>query len=261
MRRRIANLDFTSDALLDPQGAPAGRPYFFQPIINPNTDPPEVLVTQMYERPWQAGYVPDYALQQTAFGPGYDFISVAGRALDLFDNLVPLFAQLVAGQLFTVGRTLGSWGEQFGYKAFRTKVASGTVAVPLARALDTLDVLVGLNRRTGPVPLVYGCRYVWKSPALLAFNRWNPTFVISIDGVWNAASLAFFDRIPAAMDAAGIEFTQHWGKTNGYTPERIDNVFAADADRWRAARRRLLPDPADRALFANDFLRERGLAD
>ena len=258
MRNRIGTLDFTSDPRLDPPGL-SGRPYFFQPIVNPNTDPPEVLVTQMYERPWEAGYRPEYAIKQGTFGPGYDTLSVIGRALDLFDGLVPLFARLVAGQLFEPGPARGSWGEMFGYKAFRTKVASGTVAVPLDRALETLDLLLALNAQIGPVPLVFGCRYTRKSRALLAFTRWDPTFVVSIDGVHNDSSVRFFDAIPSRMEAANIPFTQHWGKTNGYTPARIRSVYGSDADKWIAARDRLLPDPGDRALFSNAFLRQRGL--
>jgi FAD/FMN-containing dehydrogenase len=257
MRNRIANLDF-SDTQLDPVGV-SGRPYFFQPIINPNTNPPEVLVTQMYEKAW-ISHTPDYRMNQGKFGPGWDFISVAGQALDLFGGIVPFFSKLVANSMFEVGSKTGSWGEQFGYKAMRTKVASGTVAVPLSRALDALDVLIDLNAAIGPVPLVFGCRYVRKSPALLAINRWDPTFVVSIDGVHNNASLAFFDAIPARMDAAGIPFTQHWGKTNGYTPARIGAVFGNGRSDWIAARHDLLPDPADRALFENGYLRRLGLA-
>jgi len=259
MRNRIGNLDFTGDPALDPPGA-SGQPYFFQPIINPNTNPPEVLITQMYEKPWNPAHQADYAMKQGTFGPGYDFISVAGQALNLFTGLVPLFSQLVAGSLFQLGNSTGTWGEQFGYKAFRTKVASGTVAVPLNRALDTLDLLLALNGTMGPVPLVFGCRYVRKSPALLAFNRWDPTFVVSMDGVHNANAIAFLDAIPAQMEAAGIPFTQHWGKTNGSTPQRITNVYGNDRDTWVAARNQLLPSAVQRTMFSNKFLRDLNLA-
>lgn len=258
MRNRIGNLDFASDPVLDPPGA-SGRPYFFQPIINPNANPPEVLITQMHEKPWDASHQPNYLLKQGTFGPGYDFISVAGQALNLFTGLVPLFSQLVAGNLFQLGQSTGSWGEQFGYKAFRTKVASGTVAVPLDRALDTIDLLLALNGQIGPVPLVFGCRYVRKSPALLAFNRWDPTFVVSIDGVYNDHAMAFLDAIPAEMEAANIPFTQHWGKTSGYTPQRIANAYGADRDAWVAARNQLLPTATQRDMFANQYLRDFGL--
>ena len=53
--------------------------------------------------------------------------------------------------------------------------------------------------------------------------------------------------IPAAMDAQGIPFTQHWGKTNGYTPARVQTMFGPDYNAWIAARHTLLPDPADGA--------------
>jgi hypothetical protein len=166
---------------------------------------------------------------------------------------------MVATQMFELGTKVGSWGELFGYKALRTKVASGTVAVPLDRALDALDALLDLNSDIGPVPLVFGCRYVKKSPALLAFNRWDPTFVVSIDGVWNNDSLEFFDKIPERMEVNNIPFTQHWGKTNGYTRQRIEDVFGTDYGKWIAARHALLPDPADRDMFANQYLKARGL--
>jgi hypothetical protein len=166
---------------------------------------------------------------------------------------------MVATQMFELGTKVGSWGELFGYKALRTKVASGTVAVPLDRALDALDALLDLNSDIGPVPLVFGCRYVKKSPALLAFNRWDRTFVVSIDGVWNNDSLEFFDKIPERMEVNNIPFTQHWGKTNGYTRQRIEDVFGTDYGKWIAARHALLPDPADRDMFANQYLKARGL--
>ena len=260
VRHRIANLDFATNTHLDPDGE-SGKPYFFQPIINPNTSPPQVLMTHMYERDWDPTHPVDYSLPEDTFGPGYDFISIAGRVLNALDFLVPLFANLVAGQMFQIGKRRGSWGELFGYKSERTKVASGTVAVPLDRALETIDALLELNQDIGPVPLVYGCRYVKKSEALLAFNRWDTTFVVSIDGIYNHDSLGFFDAIPAKMDAAGIPFTQHWGKSNGYTPARIRQAYSdINVDKWKAARETLLPDPADRAAFSNQFLRDCGLA-
>jgi len=258
MRRVIATLDFDSHPLLkSPAGH--GRPYFFQPIIDPNSKPSEVLVTLMYERPWKAGYAPDYRLADSTFGPGYDFLTVVGRLLDVFKPAVPFFAQVAKGQLFDTSARTGSWGEIFGFKVTRTKVASGSVAVPLERALATLDLLIGLNQDIGPAPLVFGCRYVAKSPALLAMNRFDTTFVVSIDGVHNKTSMNFFDAIPARMEAAGIPFTQHWGKVNGYTPARVAATFGSDFSNWVAARHVLLPDAADRALFSNSYMKARGL--
>lgn len=258
MRRVIATLDFDSHPMLKP-AAGDPQPYFFQPIIDPNTNPVQVLVTQMFERPWRAGYVPSYALNQASFGPGYDFISLLGRLLDIFQPAVPLVSQIAKGQLFDLSARTGSWGEMFGFKTPRTKVASGSVAVGIGDALKTIDLLIALNAEIGPAPLVFGCRYVKKSPALLAMNRFDTSFVVSIDGIFNAASNRFFAAIPARMEAAGIPFTQHWGKTNGYTPARTAAAFGGDLAAWIAARHRLLPDPVDRVTFTNAYMRERGL--
>ena len=174
MRRAITTLDFDAHPLLrDPGGR---RPYFFQPIIDPNKDPAQVLVSLIYEAPWPAGYRPDYGLKEGKFGPGFDFITVLGAFLDRFPGAVPLLSQVARSQLFDPGPHTGSWGEMFGYKTPRTKVASSSLAVSLEHATDALDILIKLNRDRGGVPLVYGCRYVAKSRALLAMNRFDTTF-------------------------------------------------------------------------------------
>ena len=257
MRDVIRTLDFDAHPRLrDPGGR---QPYFFQPIIDPNSNPPQVLVTLMYEEPWPAGYQPNYGLKESKFGPGYDFLSTAGALLDIFQPAVPLFAQIARAELFEKGTQHGSWGELFGYKAHRTKAASGTVAVGHADGLAALDALFELNADIGPAPLAFGCRFVAKSQALLAMNRFDTTMVIGLDGVWNHETRAFFDAIPAKMEAAGITFTQHWGKSNAWTQARVQAVYGANYDTWIEARHQLLPDPADRAAFTNDYMRERGL--
>jgi hypothetical protein len=258
MRNVIKTLNFSAHpSLKNPTGL--GDPYFFQPIIDPTSNPPRVIVMLMYEKPWQAGYVPDYRLPASKFGPGYDFLAVVGRLLDVYKPGVALFAQIARAELFTAGDKTGSWGELFGFKTARTKVASGSVAVPQARILDALDALLQLNTQIGPVPLVFGIRYVRKSEALLAMNRWDRTAVISLDGVHNKAALDFLAAIPAAMDARTIPFTQHWGKTNGYDTARVQAMFGADYNAWIAARHQLLPDPTNRALFNNAYMHVRGL--
>ncbi|MEO0439786.1 MAG: FAD-linked oxidase, partial [Pseudomonadota bacterium] len=65
----------------------------------------------------------------------------------------------------------------------------------------------------------------------------------------------------AKMDSKSIPFTQHWGKSNAYTPQRVRNAYGdMNVGKWKAAREQLLPDPADQAAFSNAFLRNCGLA-
>lgn len=259
MRHVIETLDIHSHPGLRRPGA-AAPPDFFQPIIDLNNPDGDVLVTLIYEHDWKPGHVPDYGLAETGMGPGCDVISCLGPLLDTFDAAVPLVSQLLSNQLFKPGAKLDkSWGEIFGYKAPRTKVASGSVAVPIERANETLDCLIALNARVGPAPLVLGGRYVWKSDALLAMNKWDRSFVVSVDGIWNRKATKYFDAIPAAMEQANIPFTQHWGKHNGYNDSRVRTAFGANRTKWIAARHALIPDAADRDRFANPYMRDRGL--
>lgn len=260
MRKRVTSLDFTSAPRLDPPGK-SGTPYFFQAIIDPNTPAPhEVLITQMHERSWDPAARDLLDPTDPKGGPGYDVISVVGRFLNVFGFLVPLVSKLVANDFFKVGLQVASWGELFSFKSVQTKVASGTVAVDLSDAAAAIDALLELSGEVRDVPVVFGCRYVAKTKALIGFNKWDTTFVVSVDGIDNAKTRAFFDAIPAKMAQKGLAFTQHWGKTNGYNAASVRAAYGnANVDAWKAARAQIIPDPDVRAMFENDLIRHCGL--
>jgi hypothetical protein len=109
------------------------------------------------------------------------------------------------------------------------------------------------------VPLVLGCRYVRKTPALLAFNKFDTGLMISLDGVDSKGTRAFFAAAADRLEAKGIDYTQHWGKVNSYTKARVLKAYGGNAGKWIAARHQLIPDPADRAVFTNAYMVERGL--
>ena len=254
--RAIGALDFSAHAFFK-----NARPYFFQAVINPATD--EVLLNANYRKDCPDSHVPVYGLTQKpkSIGPGFDSLSTVALILDTFKGLIPKFSKLAAQQLFDTASRTGTSGEIYGYKAPLLHVASGSVAVALADARRTLERLIALYKQIGPVPLVLGCRYVRKSPALLAFNKFDTALMISIDGVDSPASRAYFAAAADALEQEGIDFTQHWGKVNAYTRARIDKAYGrGNVEKWLAARKSLLPDPADRAVFDNAYIRERGLA-
>ena len=236
------------------------KPYFFQAVINPSTD--EVLIMANYRKdPPPASYQPNYDLISDAksIGPGFDALSTLSVILGAFKNVIPAFSKLAAKQLFDTKTKTGSPGEIYGFKPPLLGVASGSIAVALPDARKTIETLIKLYKDIGPVPLVLGCRYVRKSPALLAFNRFPIGLMISIDGVDGPASRAFFAAAADRVEAAGISFTQHWGKTNAYTPQRVAKAYGPNVQKWLDARRKLIPAAGDRAVFDNDYIRERGL--
>jgi hypothetical protein len=252
----IGGLDFSAHPFFQPEG----RPYFFQAVINPAND--EVLLSANYKRACPADYAPTYGLTQDpeALGPGFDSLSLVGKILDRFKGLIPAFGKVAAKQLFDTRAKTGTPGEIYGFKPPQLHVASGSIAVALPDARKTLEALIQLYKEIGPVPVVLGCRYVRRSPALLAFNKFPIGLMISLDGVDSKTSRAYFDAAADRLEALGIDYTQHWGKVNGYTGPRLHKAYGANVDTWLGARKALLPDKADRTRFDNLYIEERGLA-
>lgn len=250
----IGGLDFTTHPFFG-----GVTPYFFQAIINPSSK--EVLLNANYKINCPPNYVPTYGLEQdpTKIGPGFDSLSLAGLILDHFNELIPRFSQVAADGLFDTTAKKGTPGQIYGYKAPQLHVASGSIAVDLPQARAALEALIQLYHDIGPVPLVLGCRYVRKSPALLAFNKFNRGLMVSIDGIDSQLSRAYFKAAPDRLDALGIKFTQHWGKTNHYTPQRVAAAYGQRLTKWQDARRKVLPTVADRKLFDNEYMVVRGL--
>jgi hypothetical protein len=257
MWQAIGALDFTEQPFFRGRG----RPYFFQAVINPNNR--EVLLNANYRRPAPPEYLPRYGLQQgdDAIGPGFDTLSLIGRVLRVFPGIIPPFATIAAQQLFDLDPPDGTPGEVYGYKAPQLHTLSGSIVVDLPNARRALEAMIDLYRKMGPLPIVFACRYVRRSEALLAFNRFPISLVVNIDGIDNIDARAYCRAAADRMEAARIPFTQHWGKTDHYTPWRVRSAYGESLERWLRARRTLLPDAGDRWVFDNRYMRERGLVD
>lgn len=248
---------------LDFSGHPkfkAGKPYFFQAVINPATD--EVLIMANYRKDGPASHQPNYDLisDPKSIGPGFDALSTVGMIVKSFPGVIPAFSKVVAKQLFDTKQKTGTPGEIYGFKPPLLHVASGSIAVDLKDARRALEALIQLYKEIGPVPLVLGCRYVKKSPALLAFNKFPTTLAISIDGIDNADSRKYFAAAADRLEAKGIDYTQHWGKVNALTKTRVLKAYGGNVAKWLKARKEVLPDAKDRAVFDNSYIEERGLA-
>lgn len=255
LRRTITTLDF--DALPLPD-APQ-RPYHFEVVINPHEDDPRPLVTSMYRRPYHDHYPRE---DDPALGIGDDALCAIGRMTDLINAFVPAVVGFALQRTYPEfkGKT-GTLGEIFSNTTTRGTAVAMSMGIALADAERVVDLLIGLNRSDGPFPGVIALRFVKRSRATLAFQRFDPTAVIELDGYQSALTSAFHVKVWRALDAQGIPFTLHWGKANGYlTPVRVRRMYGHDAARWKAARRRLL-SPTTLTLFSNAFLNGCGLGD
>jgi hypothetical protein len=63
----------------------------------------------------------------------------------------------------------------------------------------------------------------------------------------------------AALRAAQVPFTCHWGQENGMDAASVASYYGARVARWKAARARLLPTAAQRAVFTNPLVEQLGL--
>jgi hypothetical protein len=61
------------------------------------------------------------------------------------------------------------------------------------------------------------------------------------------------------FDREDIPYTEHWGKLNALTSQRLRRSYGSDLDRWNEARHRLLPDPVARNVFSTPLFDSVGL--
>jgi hypothetical protein len=94
---------------------------------------------------------------------------------------------------------------------------------------------------------------------MLGFTRFDPTCVIDIDGVETRATMKLIKLATERLEATGMPFTQHWGKTNHMNKARVRAAFGGDVDRWNATRKLLLSNPAERNALSSVYLDGLGL--
>lgn len=132
---------------------------------------------------------------------------------------------------------------------------------------------------TLPMSFVFTLRFVSHAKGTMAFTRFPETCVIEIDGLspWicrrtrsrlSPASPTYWkdkrmldylegalpdgaQRLKRALDAAGIDFSNHFGKRSFLDARKIAKDFASRIPRWRATRARLLTSALGQAIFWN----------
>jgi FAD/FMN-containing dehydrogenase len=254
VERAMNTLDFSGLALPQPES----RPYFFQVVTDP-ADPHTAFVTTRYKEPCPPGHVPKYDLT-TGYEPGNDLPALVGRVLNVAGGLRPLVASLLIRQeMKEFDRDPLTPGETYDFTSPRSGVAGAGIAVPMAYTSRALARVREAFAKNPSAPIIAACRYVQKSPALLAFTRFDPTCVIDIDGVNSAPTLKVMEETRRLLDRDGIPYAEHWGKMHDLTAQRLRRNYGSDLDRWTEARHRLLPDAAERTTFSTPVFDAVGL--
>jgi len=254
LRRVITTLDFTG------AGLPGGdeRPRHFDVVINPYDLDEGVYVTVMYQRPFR----PDYPVPVRGdLAPGDDALQLVGTVTDALPLLIPgVMKAAVRSQYRTTSTPLqGTTNDIFPTTTTRGRASGCAIAVPLARALDTMELALSINRDHGPFPCLVALRFVPRTQALLGFTRFEPTCIVDVDGTLSNRTRSFYSRIWQSLSTSDIPYGMHWGKLLGLSAAEVRRLYGGNLDRWLGVRRQLLPAPLRRA-FSNRFLEELDLA-
>ena len=135
----------------------------------------------------------------------------------------------------------GSWGEGLDTHRPLADLFNASVTIDrddLARAFERICAVYAKHGGSTVVTV----RFMERAQGLLAPTRFPHNAVIDFDGPRSQRTADAYARVVECLDAA-----------------RVASDYSEDFRRWRAARDRLMPDPAHRALFGSEVLDGLGL--
>jgi hypothetical protein len=252
---QVHTLDFSYQRL----PFPGERPFHFQFLINPYDLDKGVYMTTMYKRPYHTNYSPPKP-NGDGVGPGDDAPCFIGKVGNALPAVVPFIVSKVAtASLKPYEATMGTLAEVFNNTTLSGKVASAAVGLAITEVGKVVDILMKVNKTSGPFSGLFAFRFVKCSKALMAFTRFAPvTCVLELDGVQCAQTNTFYEAVWKALETAGIPFTFHWGKMNSLNPTRLQKMYGPNLQRFNAARAKILSS-ATLTAFSNDALKNWGI--
>jgi FAD/FMN-containing dehydrogenase len=255
LKHIMGTLDF-SNAQFRPHGNE--RPFHFQVVVNPYDIDDGVYVTTMYKRPYRPDY-PPWIRDFSKAGPGDDVPAFLGKVT----ATVPVLTHLVVSQLVKMVYTpfeniWGTIGEIFYNTDARGKIYSTAFGVPLNYVMQVHDLMMELNKTTGPIIGVLAYRYVRQSEATLSFTPFPHTCIVEIDVAESGVSNNFYTTLWRELFNRNIPHAYHWGKMQNLDAAAVKRLYGARRDQWVAARNKLLTPELIR-VFNNEALKVWGL--
>ena len=132
--------------------------------------------------------------------------------------------------------------------------------VPADRVVEVIEIIFGIVQ-DDPLAGQIAMRFIKKSNATLAFNKYDLTATVEMSGPLDRV---FFQnqgrvrqKIKDAITASGIPHTYHWGQDFPINDEWVRTAYGPRVDEWKQARADFLGDAID--TFSNDLLENLGL--
>ncbi|MEO9600413.1 FAD-binding protein [Parasphingorhabdus sp.] len=237
-------------------------PYFQQVILNP-FDPFEknCLLRFLYKRAYDASIPAPPAGQM---GAGYDALTMLGKLMTNSEFFKGAIMQFAMEQGYPDDRdvddppAIATWGNTTEEHVPIASLFNGSVTLDRNKLSEAFDLIIDSFRKGGGGTVVT-LRFVRQAKGLLAPAHWPDNVVIDFDGPDVDSSHAGYKKVVEALDDAGIEFTRHWGKTNNLDERRVKRDYEQNFADWKWAQAQVMPDAADRRVFANDELVKLGL--
>lgn len=186
-----------------------------------------------------------------------DLVTIGGLLTNIAPALLPsaLQGQLVASLNPTGGQVIqGTPGGQFDDSQPTNGGASMELGVPAASVKDVAAAIFGVtDQHAFGAPAAF--RWVKASQQTLSYSPFGPiTCHIEMPGIDAERTREGYRRIWAALDAAGLKYTCHWGQALPTSPNWLTAAYGRPRiNRWLAARRSFL-SPAGRWMFGNVLL-------
>ncbi len=144
------------------------------------------------------------------------------------------------------------WGAWFAQQDLPGGALGASLGVDCTQLPAALLAIFGTVQARATVPCVVATRFVPGSSSLLGMNQFPRTCMIDMDGANVPAMADLIAQCCRRLETDGLPFTMHWGKWIGWlTREHVQAAYGDRVERWRAARARLLPDPAVAQTLSN----------
>jgi hypothetical protein len=241
------------------EGGPCGDLYFVMVVANPHKPFGRATVRLLYKTEWREDHVP--VKEPGKLGQGYDSFTMLGWALRTFPWargwLVRTIMHLAVGKGIRQP-IFGTWGETTELHKPLADIFTGALVCGRADLTRAFPLACTAFTEAGGSTAVT-MRFMKGGHGLLSPARWEDTAGIDFDGPCGDATEAAYLKIVEALDSAAIAFTRHWGKFNHLDADRVARDYGDDLAHWKRVQDRLLPNIADRSLFATQELRHLGL--
>lgn len=238
------------------------EPDFVQMIVNPYKPfKRPAMLRFLYREPWR----PDYPHATPGeLGAGYDALSLLGRLLDDYPWARGALLQFAMKKGYAAGPDIGdpavygTWGEGLDTHRPLADLFNASVTIDRADLPHVFELICAVYTKHGGSTAVT-LRFMERAEGLLAPARFAHNAVIDFDGPRSDRTIEAYARVVELLDREGVNFTRHWAKSCHLDAARVASDYGEDLQRWRAARDRLMPDPAHRALFGSEVLDGLGL--